>query len=407
MSALIRGSCLVLGFFAIAAHAGEHAKPAKRYELTPIVATNNAPCEPGFVQHTFNRRINESGQVIGYHECWVATGDPTAPFSINAGWGYLWTPGTGSVLLPGIAADAQGTFGRAINEDGFAVGWEFTPTSVNAPMWLPGNVATYVVQPLPCVSFPVSQADDINDHLSIAASSIRVNSAGTSCTRRWILVANGNEYVGPEGGRPSAVNNNDVLVGQRLNDAVKWSPTLGTIVLQAGNSFDRAIPWNLNDRDEAVGEYQHNDANDQCVSTRDAMYWSPTNVGRVLERLPNDTHGTALSINDNGLIVGYSETLTGCNGFDPQLRRAVIWHKGHVTDLNKLLKKSDARKIQLVGATAISNRGQIAAYGIYRDRPLDKCWDFVFDPDTGEFHYDTTLQCPSVFAFLLTPKEGD
>jgi hypothetical protein len=32
-------------------------------------------------------------------------------------------------------------------------------------------------------------------------------------------------------------------------------------------------------------------------------------------------------------------------------------------------------------------------------------WDFVFNPDTGEFVYDTTLRCRSSHAFLMTPKE--
>jgi hypothetical protein len=408
MSALIRGSCLALGLFAVAAYAGDRAKPAERYELTPIVATNNAPCEPGFTQNTFTRRMNESGQVIGYHECWEATGDPTRPFLINFGWGYVWTPGNGSRLLPNIAADAQGTFGRAIDELGIAVGWEFTPTSINAPIWFPEGGSAYIVEPLPCSGFLISQAEDINDHQSFAASSVRASTSGTGCARRWILrLANGTEFIGPQAGRPSALNNHDVLVGQQLNDAIKWSPTLGTVVLQAGTPFDRAQAWNLNDREEVVGEFVHNDPNDPCVSIRDAMYWSPTGTGRILERLRNDTHGTALSINEHGLVVGYSETFAGCNGFEPDRRRAVIWHKGRVTDLNKLLKQSDARAIQLITASAISNRGQIAAYGFYRNQPLTKCWNISLDPDTGEESYDDTLQCRSIYAFLLTPDRDD
>jgi len=411
MSALSKGSGLALvislGLFAVAANAGDHAKPAKRYSLTSVVATNNAPCEPGFTQHTFTRRMNESGQVIGYHECWEATGDPTRPFLINQGWGYLWTPGTGSVFLPGIAADATGTFGRSVNKFGIAVGWEFTATRINAPIWFPEGGASYAVEPLPCSGFPSSLADDINDNGSIAAASVRVSPSGVGCTRRWILISQGTEFIGPAAARTSALNNHDVVVGQQLNDAIKWSPTLGTVVLRAGTPFDRAQAWNINDREEVVGEFVHNDPNDPCVSTRDAIYWSPTGTERVLERLRNDTHGTALSINEHGLVVGYSESFSGCGGFEPDRRRAVIWHKGKVTDLNTLLKKSDAREIQLITASDITERGQIAAYGFYRNQPLDKCWDIVFDPDTGEESYDTTLQCRSIYAFLLTPEKDD
>ena len=158
MSAVLsRCSLVTLGFFvAASAQGGEHAKPAKQYELTPIVATNNAHCEPGFAQSTFTRRINTSGQVIGYHICYEPTGIPETPLFFNSGWGYLFTPGAGSVLLPGIAAGAQGTFGRAINNFGIAVGWEFTETSMNAPLWLPSGGTSYAVEPDPCssISFP-------------------------------------------------------------------------------------------------------------------------------------------------------------------------------------------------------------------------------------------------------------
>jgi hypothetical protein len=88
-AAFFRSSCLILGFLSLTAHAGDLAKLAKQCGLTLITATNDAPCEPGFSQHTFTRRSNESGQVIGHHECWEATGDPTRPFLINQGWGYL------------------------------------------------------------------------------------------------------------------------------------------------------------------------------------------------------------------------------------------------------------------------------------------------------------------------------
>jgi hypothetical protein len=403
MSALAKGFALALVFSAVAAHAGDRSKPAKRYALTPIVATNNAPCEPGFTQNTFTRRMNESGQVIGYHECWEATGDPARPFLLNAGWGYLWTPGTGSVLLPNIAADGIGTFGRAVNELGIAVGWEFTPTALNAPIWFPGGGADYIVRPLCTSGFTVAQADDINDHNSVAASATRA-----SCgLRNWILrLADGTEFLGPLGSRPSALNNNDLLVGQQVNDAIKWSPALGTVVLQAGTPFERAQAWNLNDRNEVVGEWNHSASNDQCVTTRDAMYWSPTGAGRVLANLRHDTHGTALGINDHGLVVGYSETFASCNEFVPDRRRAVIWHQGRVIDLNTLLKRSDARAIQLINASAISNRGQIAVSGFYRNQPLTRCPNLTLDPDTGAEIYNDTLQCRSIYAFLLTP-DGD
>ena len=157
-----------------------------------------------------------------------------------------------------------------------------------------------------------------------------------------------------------------------------------------------------------MGEWQHiNNPQDFCLVGADAVYWGPEGgTAQILPRLPHDTHAVAIGINNQGLIVGNSRTMPVCNSFQPDTQRAVIWHQGRVTDLNKLLKKSDAREIQLIQASDINDSGQIAAFGFYRNQPLDKCWDFVFNPDTGESVYDTTLQCHSLHSFLLTPT-GD
>jgi uncharacterized membrane protein len=408
MSAVLsRCSLLALGFFAAtAAQSGEHAKPAKHYKLTHIVAINNAQCAPGFVASTFTRRINASGQVIGYQQCYEASGIPETPFLWNAGWGYLFTPGAGSRLLPALGADSLGTFGRAVNDAGVAVGYEFTQNGVLAPLWLPSGGASYAVEPDPC-SFASALADDINDHGSIAAAAQRT-SAG--CSVAWILKrADGTEtQVIGSTGRPDAINDQDVLVGQKLNTAVKWSQTHGMVALapEGVPGVERLRAFNINNREQVVGEWQHfNDPSDQCLKGADAVFWDSGGNEQTLERLKHDTDAIALGINEQGLIVGNSRSHSGCNTFDPDLQRAVIWHKGRVTDLNKLLDRSDARRIQLIQASDINERGQIAATGFYKNRPLDKCWDFVFNPDTGEAVYDTTLRCVSIHAFLLTPKK--
>ena len=203
------------------------------------------------------------------------------------------------------------------------------------------------------------------------------------------------------------MNEHDVMAGQQGNTAVKWSPTLGVVALAPEGipGVERLRAFNINDREQIVGEWQHFELNDQCLKGADAVFWDSNGAAQKLERLRHDTDAIALGINDQGLIVGNSRSHSGCNTFDPDLQRAVIWHKGKVTDLNKLLEKSDAREIQLIQASDINERGQIAAFGFYKNRPLDKCWDFVFNPDTGEGVYDTTLRCRSIHAFLMTPKD--
>jgi uncharacterized membrane protein len=409
-AALSRCSLVTLAILVAAtAQGGGHDKLPKQYDVTPIVAPpNNAHCEPGFAQTTFARRMNASGQIAGYQVCYEATGSPDAPFLFNFGWGYVFTPGVGSRFLPYISADAIGTLGRSVNDAGVAVGWEFTQELAFAPVWLPSGGASYAVASDPCADFPFSQADDINNVGSIAASAERLPAQG--CSNHWILKrADGTEVVGPLG-FVDALNDHDVLVGQVSNTARKWSPTLGDVVLlpEGVPGRERLRAYNINNNEEVVGEWQHiNNPQDFCLVGADAVYWGPEGgTAQILPRLPHDTHAVAIGINNQGLIVGNSRTMPVCNSFQPDTQRAVIWHQGRVTDLNKLLKKSDAREIQLIQASDINDSGQIAAFGFYRNQPLDKCWDFVFNPDTGESVYDTTLQCHSLHSFLLTPT-GD
>jgi probable HAF family extracellular repeat protein len=203
------------------------------------------------------------------------------------------------------------------------------------------------------------------------------------------------------------MNDHDVLVGQQLNTAIKWSPTRGVIVLgpEGTPGRERLRAFNINDREQVVGEWQHINLDDGCGTGSDAVLWQANGAQQLLERLRNDTDAIALGINDDGLVVGNSRSATGCTVFEPDRMRAAIWHDGRITDLNTLLKNSVAREIQLIQASDINDRGQIAAIGFYRNQPLDNCWDFVFNPDTGEFVYDTTLRCRSIHAFLMTPKE--
>ena len=106
------------------------------------------------------------------------------------------------------------------------------------------------------------------------------------------------------------------------------------------------------------------------------------------------------------MIVGTPRSFShSCIAFEADRQRAVIWHNGRAINLNRRLKKSVAREIQLISASGINDRGQIAAFRFYRNQPLDNCWDLAFDPDTGEEFYDTTRQCRSIHAFLMTPKK--
>jgi uncharacterized membrane protein len=398
-------AAVVLMFSAVAAHAVDTSKPARRYEVTEIVVPLNARCEPGFASFTFNRRMNESGQVVGYQECWEATGDPTAPFLRDFGTGYVWSAGAGAQSLPAVGGDARGTFARAINEAGTVVGWELPEGTLRALLWEPATGGlSYAFEPDACSTFQLANAEDINDSGSVAGRATRATPEG--CGQRWVLKrSNGEEVLGPAGS-VSAINNDEVMAGSRGASAIKWSPTLGEVVLGPGGvpGVTNAHAWNLNHRGQAVGHLRYLDSSG-CLAPQDAVLWETDGTQRVLPTLPGHTYGTALGINERSLVVGRAEEYMCNTRFKPEHSRAVIWHKNRVTDLNTLLRRRDAQKIQLTSASAVTECGQIATFGFYRDEPLQKCPDFVFDATTGEDRYDPSLTCRPIRAFLLTPVE--
>ena len=182
------------------------------------------------------------------------------------------------------------------------------------------------------------------------------------------------------------------------------------IVLASGSNSPpqfQALAWNINDRNEVVGYVIHFDEN-FCVVDTEARYWAANGMERALPGLPGAQHSVAYGINRHSKVVGYSQAAGAtCNAYDPSLLRAVILSPQGAVDLNTLIPRSTARDVQLILASAINDRGQIAARGIRRKEPKSHCPDFVFDPVTEEFVYDSTLVCQSEYSFLLTPQDDD
>jgi uncharacterized membrane protein len=397
---------LAASFLAVSAvPAADLAKPARRYDITPIVVPANPRCEAGFATFTYTRRMNEQGEIVGYTDCYAPTEFPETPFALTP-WGFAWSPASGGRILPSVAADAFGTFGRGVNEFGIVVGYEFSDRGdVSAPVWFTGGEG-YLTQNFPCNGLFYAAAEDINDRGSIA---IRAHRGGPDgCTRRWVLrLPNGEEIVGSPRGQLSAINESDVLAGSSAFNAVTWSPTAGEALLGPNRTtrFETAHAWNINDGGQAVGEIRHFDAQGQCLIANDAAIWEADGTERVLPALPGHTHATALGVSDCPLVVGRSLTPSQCNGFDAHMTsRAVIWGDNGVKDLNKLLSARDQRRIQLTSASAVNYSGQIAAYGFYRDEAPAPCPDEVFNEETGEVIFDMSRRCQPVHAFLLTPR---
>jgi probable HAF family extracellular repeat protein len=114
----------------------------------------------------------------------------------------------------------------------------------------------------------------------------------------------------------------------------------------------------INDAGEVVG----NAAFANGAARGDAYLWKDgviTNLGT----LPGDCYSEAFAINSWGQAVGQSSSC------DTGITRSVLWEDGTVFDLNTLIPHGS--DLQLDNTFAISNRGEIAGFGLPSGCSLD------------------------------------
>jgi probable HAF family extracellular repeat protein len=138
--------------------------------------------------------------------------------------------------------------------------------------------------------------------------------------------------------------------------------TVNTSLIAVGN---RAIA--INNRGQMVGGSALPDN-----TTAHAVLWPNRTSILDLGTLPGDSNSAALSINNQGDVVGVSNDPSG----NP---RAFLWQDGVMHDLNELVPTDSP--IYLLFAAGIDSRGEIAGWGVVKS--------------TGEVH-----------AFLATPADG-
>jgi uncharacterized membrane protein len=122
-----------------------------------------------------------------------------------------------------------------------------------------------------------------------------------------------------------------------------------------------AIALGVNLFDEVVG-VSSNDTTSHTFLWNGAFTILPCLSGEACE---------AVSINNAGTIVGFSNTV------------AVVWLQGVVYDLNTLIDPDDPLhgQVRLYSASAVNERGQIAANGRYIDGPkLGQFFGFILNP---------------------------
>lgn len=157
------------------------------------------------------------------------------------------------------------------------------------------------------------------------------------------------------------------------NEAFIWNYDIGLVRLGAlaeSASGGRSSTANaLNENEEVVGSSLiYSPENTYNVSV--PFYWSAA-TGMVelplldLEVVSENqfVFGNANDINESGVVVGFSRAIevdpSGPN--TPLESRATIWVEGEAMDLNDLVINLD---LELIGATSINDRGQIAAVAL-------------------------------------------
>lgn len=308
------------------------------------------------------RDLNSQSQVVG------ASGFPHG-FHTHA---FFWTK-TGGMRDLGVLPGGDYSVASAINDSGQVVGTSNTRNGMQAFLWTSANGLTR----LPSLSGTVaSSAYAINNFGQIA---------GVSGVHAVVWSAGSMKDLGTLGGSRSeahGINSQGQVVGfadaRTGHHAFLWSnggpmQDLGTL---PGDSGSRAN--HINDQGVIVG------ASEGFASVR-AFLWTSSGGMQQIGTIQGGAYSEAYGINNAGQVVGQSGSSLGT--------RAFLWTSANsMVDLNDLAPDLPTGTI-LTGAFAISDKGEIAAFGVINPK-LNK---------HRAANMDDHLHSGPTHVFLLTP----
>jgi probable HAF family extracellular repeat protein len=322
--------------------------------------------------------VNDSGLVVG-----ISSDGQVSPFNGRLYEHAVSWPGGKVHRLGDLGgSDSNATF---ISNHGLVVGYAFNTipdpygfygTQLHATTWRNGKI-----QDLGTLGGTDSQAWTANGKGQVIGISFLNTPPGPPFNQPQddaFVWSNGvMTDLGTLGGgfsTPTGINSSGQVTvlsfdsSNQLLQSFLWTNGSKIPLTSLGGNFWEAVT--LNDRGTSVGA--NTDATDANFL---ASAWDKSGAGRLLGTVDGDTGSIALGINQQGVVVGGSGSITL---FGSAYAHAFVWQKGEITDLNTLIPQGSPLTLNV--AYTINNAGVIAGSGT---------------TSAGETH-----------AFLLVPASG-
>ncbi|MEM1167754.1 MAG: DUF3466 family protein [Cyanobacteria bacterium P01_H01_bin.35] len=311
------------------------ATAASSYALTDLGTLGGNLCVA--------KGINDSAQIVG---CSITSSGQRRAF--------VWSPNKGMENIDTLSNISSCAYN--INDYGQVVGY-FVSDSGQPKAFIWDKTKGF--QDINTESNNFSQAYSINNFGQVVGSAI--SSEGNRKAFIWDS-KNGMEYINNESEIESiaySINNSGEVVGYSLSSdfilkAFVWKSDKGTQELPGFLGSD------INISGQVVGFYAVPEDNNR------AFLWDGSNKFQDLSTISGNVNlqffdSEANSINNSGLIVGYSDRIIDADR-ELWVRKAFIWDSvNQMQDLNDLTYTADDWILR--EARAINNHGQIVGWG--------------------------------------------
>jgi len=385
------------------------AKRPIKYRLREVdtIITQSGNCLPGYLIQNYVTSANIFGSASGIQTCYVNAAAPTQQVRAT-----VWTPFTGSRLLPFVDPTATTSYTSRINVWGEIGGGEYSNTGIpsHGVEWTLGGGSFITVQAAEQCKQQLNLAFtyDLNDFGTTLAYTSQLDPQWNICLPFWTLQRRNGTLVLNRlfGGAPQSLNNREVVVGFNYGDAIEWDPDGTTKTLYAGDTTTSGQAMKINNKGIVVGAIKQGGSFDYsaCGDALEPVEWNQAGDMKYLPMPTGTKFGKPSGINDDGMVVGYAgNSNRSCPSVNDD-QHAVMWVDNKVIDLNDQIVRGS---ITLIEATAINNLGQIFATGIDSSEPLKICPGQVLDPATNQYVPDPNHKCADKHTYLLIPLFRD